>query len=75
MPLDQINFRVDPSLTGQARSEAWTKKSLCYSSVHPGGANFLFSDGSVRFLSQNLSLVTLRALVTRAGDEVLGGNL
>jgi prepilin-type processing-associated H-X9-DG protein len=71
VPLDRINFRIDRNLTGAARSEAWTKKSLCYSSTHPGGANFLFSDGSVRFVNQNLNLITLRALVTRAGGEVL----
>ena len=29
-------------------------------------------DGSVRFISQNISQVTLSALTTRAGGEVLG---
>jgi prepilin-type N-terminal cleavage/methylation domain-containing protein/prepilin-type processing-associated H-X9-DG protein len=71
VPLDQINFLIDPTLTGTAASQAFTKKSLCYSSLHPGGANFLFSDGSVRFLNQSLSLLTLQALVTRAGGEAL----
>jgi prepilin-type N-terminal cleavage/methylation domain-containing protein/prepilin-type processing-associated H-X9-DG protein len=74
VPLDQINFPIDPTLTGTAANQAFTKKSLCYSSLHPGGANFLFSDGSVRFLNQSLSLTTLQALVTRAGCEVLQGD-
>jgi prepilin-type N-terminal cleavage/methylation domain-containing protein/prepilin-type processing-associated H-X9-DG protein len=39
-------------------------------SLHPYGANFLFADGSVRFLSYNADPV-LPALVTRAGSEVL----
>jgi prepilin-type N-terminal cleavage/methylation domain-containing protein/prepilin-type processing-associated H-X9-DG protein len=40
-------------------------------SFHPGGANAVFADGNVRFLSADLSLKTLAALVTRAGGEVV----
>jgi prepilin-type N-terminal cleavage/methylation domain-containing protein/prepilin-type processing-associated H-X9-DG protein len=71
VPLDQINFRVDPSLTGTARSLAFTKRLLNYSSDHSGGANFAFCDGSVRFLRSSLSLLTLQMLATRAGGEVI----
>jgi prepilin-type N-terminal cleavage/methylation domain-containing protein/prepilin-type processing-associated H-X9-DG protein len=41
------------------------------SSVHPGGVNLLLCDGSGRFVSQNISLATWRALGTRAGGEVV----
>jgi prepilin-type processing-associated H-X9-DG protein/prepilin-type N-terminal cleavage/methylation domain-containing protein len=41
------------------------------SSDHPGGANVLFVDGAVRFLGNSLSAVTLTALATRDGGEVL----
>ena len=37
-------------------------------SLHPGGANFAFADGSVRFLSYSAASV-LPALATRAGGE------
>jgi prepilin-type processing-associated H-X9-DG protein len=39
---------------------------------HAGGANVLFGDGSVRFLSADIAIVTFAALVTRAGGEVPG---
>src|SRR5262249_38269040 len=38
---------------------------------HPAGANVVFADGSVPFLSSNLDLCVLAALVTRAGGEVV----
>ncbi len=40
-------------------------------SKHPGGANGLFCDGSVRFLLEALELKTLAAICTRAGEEVI----
>jgi prepilin-type N-terminal cleavage/methylation domain-containing protein/prepilin-type processing-associated H-X9-DG protein len=76
VPLDQINYRIptNPPPTGAARSLAFDKRLLGYSSNHPGGANLAFGDGSVRFLSEGLSLVTLQALVTRAGGEVVNSD-
>jgi prepilin-type processing-associated H-X9-DG protein len=41
-------------------------------SLHPGGANGLFADGSVHFLEESLDLPTLAAICTRAGGEVVG---
>jgi prepilin-type N-terminal cleavage/methylation domain-containing protein/prepilin-type processing-associated H-X9-DG protein len=40
-------------------------------SRHPGGANAAFADGSVRFLSNSMTVATLRGITTRAGDEVV----
>jgi prepilin-type N-terminal cleavage/methylation domain-containing protein/prepilin-type processing-associated H-X9-DG protein len=39
-------------------------------SLHPGGANFLFGDGSVHFLSSGIDPVTYQAMCTIAGGEV-----
>ena len=43
-----------------------------FSSTHPGGVNFVFSDGSVHFLSSTIPLATLQALSTRMGGETIG---
>jgi prepilin-type processing-associated H-X9-DG protein len=42
-------------------------------SLHPGGANFALSDGSVRFISQNIDLSLYRNLGTIQGGEVVSG--
>jgi prepilin-type N-terminal cleavage/methylation domain-containing protein/prepilin-type processing-associated H-X9-DG protein len=41
-----------------------------FHSAHPGGGNFLFMDGSCRFIDNSISLTTMRALCTRNGGEV-----
>ena len=40
-------------------------------SSHPGGFNTLFADGSVRFIKTSIGLQKFRALITRAGGEVV----
>ena len=40
-----------------------------YYSFHSGGANFVFADGSVRFLRDSLTAEMVCSLITRAGDE------
>ena len=45
-----------------------------FSSLHPGGAMFLFADGSVHFISNTSDPTTWVALGTRAGGEVVGGD-
>lgn len=41
-------------------------------SLHQGGAQLSLCDGSVRFISENIHLPTLRNLFSRADGEVLG---
>lgn len=40
-------------------------------SMHAGGAQVAYTDGSVRFVSQSIPLLTLRALGSRGGGEVV----
>jgi prepilin-type processing-associated H-X9-DG protein len=43
-------------------------------SYHPGGVNVLLGDGSVRFIKDSINIVTWRALITRAGGEVISSD-
>jgi prepilin-type N-terminal cleavage/methylation domain-containing protein/prepilin-type processing-associated H-X9-DG protein len=40
-------------------------------SFHSGGMNASFADGSIRYINENISIVTFAALVTMAGGEVI----
>jgi prepilin-type N-terminal cleavage/methylation domain-containing protein/prepilin-type processing-associated H-X9-DG protein len=44
-----------------------------FRSTHPGGCNFLFCDGSVKFIKQSINMATYRALGSRKGGEVIDG--
>jgi prepilin-type N-terminal cleavage/methylation domain-containing protein/prepilin-type processing-associated H-X9-DG protein len=45
-----------------------------YGSAHPGGANFLMGDGSVRFIKTTVSPTVYAALGTRARGEIVGSD-
>lgn len=42
-----------------------------FRSQHPGGANFLLGDGSVRFIKETIDLATYRALGTKSAGETI----
>jgi prepilin-type processing-associated H-X9-DG protein len=43
-------------------------------SFHPGGANVLLADGTVRFVKDSTSIPTWRGLGSRAGGEVISSD-
>ncbi len=45
-----------------------------FRSFHPGGANFLFVDGSVRWVKQTISMPTYRALSTIQAGEIISSD-
>jgi prepilin-type N-terminal cleavage/methylation domain-containing protein/prepilin-type processing-associated H-X9-DG protein len=65
----RINYQVPPS--GGNDQVRVDDRFCAFGSGHPGGANFAFVDGSVRFLSEQTNLETLQELSTRAGGEVV----
>jgi prepilin-type N-terminal cleavage/methylation domain-containing protein/prepilin-type processing-associated H-X9-DG protein len=57
---------------GPCAINCWNNRQVY--SFHPGGANFVFADGSVHFLSAGINIRILAALITRAGGEVVSAN-
>jgi prepilin-type N-terminal cleavage/methylation domain-containing protein/prepilin-type processing-associated H-X9-DG protein len=47
---------------------------LSFGSKHTGGAQFLFGDGSVRFISASIDTVSYSAIGSRNGGEVIPSN-
>jgi prepilin-type N-terminal cleavage/methylation domain-containing protein/prepilin-type processing-associated H-X9-DG protein len=58
------------TMPGGATAFSWLESG--FSSYHPGGCHFLFADGSVSFLSQNIDQKMLSSLTTRAGKNSNG---
>ncbi len=72
-PFD-FNHRAGQSPPANSRTQffLYQDRRLCaWGSLHPGGANFAYADGSTRFIGDSIPLVTLRALATRWGKEVI----
>jgi prepilin-type processing-associated H-X9-DG protein len=43
-----------------------------FRSAHPGGVQFAFADGSVRFINDGIDHPTYRALSTRKKEDTIG---
>jgi prepilin-type processing-associated H-X9-DG protein len=48
--------------------------SAGFKSDHPGGVNFLFCDGSIRFLKESIARPIYAGLGSRAGGEAIGAD-
>jgi prepilin-type N-terminal cleavage/methylation domain-containing protein/prepilin-type processing-associated H-X9-DG protein len=72
-PMSPPNRLVAPTVDGNDRTgdnasgQDWVSG---FRSMHPNGCNFLFCDGSLRYLTRTVSLDTYRALSTYRGGEV-----
>jgi len=85
VPLGFNSNTIVPVAGGPCSSSTWQSPSApigCrfgasakgFISLHPGGANFSFGDGSVRFLKNSINQATFCAVGSRAGGEVLSSD-
>ena len=66
-------FCLSTTLRGiNLTDEAQGYYGQCFGSNHVGGAHFLLADGSVRFISENVSIITFNQLGSKSGGEVVG---
>jgi prepilin-type N-terminal cleavage/methylation domain-containing protein/prepilin-type processing-associated H-X9-DG protein len=68
VPSDWLKFAVPPS------GPCIQFGQFGFHGLHPGGVNFAFADGSVKFLKESIDINTYRALGTRAGGEVISAD-
>jgi prepilin-type processing-associated H-X9-DG protein len=56
--------------TGRVRVEPWlSRNNGAFGSEHPGGANFLFGDGHVTFVSDDIDYDAYQDFATIASQE------
>ncbi|MCC9604863.1 DUF1559 domain-containing protein [Blastopirellula sp. JC732] len=56
---------------GKSRNADITYNNVAFRSAHPGGAQFVLSDGSTRFISETVSFSTYTALMDRGDGAVI----
>jgi prepilin-type N-terminal cleavage/methylation domain-containing protein/prepilin-type processing-associated H-X9-DG protein len=85
VPLGFKSNTIVPVAAGPCSSTTWQAAAApvgCrfgssakgFVSLHPGGSNFAFADGSVRFLKNSINQITYCALGSRSGGEVVSSD-
>ncbi len=76
-PLDQVGYYTlhrngeDRPDMPQGASQDMGTNDLLFGSFHPGGANFVYADGSGHFLPDSIDLEVYEALASKNGEEVV----
>ena len=63
-----LNYMPEPNMPWFG----WSNQ-IGFRSRHPGGAHFLWGDGHISFVSEDISEDVYRGISTRAGGEILDG--
>jgi prepilin-type N-terminal cleavage/methylation domain-containing protein/prepilin-type processing-associated H-X9-DG protein len=63
-----LNYKLNPP-----NVENWTRH-YSFRSMHPGGANFLMADGSVKFVKDTINFPIYQALSTRGQGEIVSSD-
>ena len=72
-PMNEVaSFGPTPGVANTQGNNAGANDELF--SFHSGGINVLMGDGSVRFIKDSVSVITLRALVSANGGEVVSAD-
>ncbi len=66
-----VRYPINRTTTGAGSNTSYQYNTIL-NSFHTGGIHGLLGDGSVRFLSDNMNLATLRYLAARQDGQVLG---
>jgi len=64
---------INSSPINPAREVTFNVTTFTFGSHHPGGCHFALTDGSVRFVSENMDIVTFRSFGIRDDGLPLGG--
>ena len=69
---EQTPWLAPPGTLGTGGNNAGANDEIF--SYHPGGANCLFGDGSVKFMKDSTNVVVLRSVVSLSGGEVISSD-
>jgi hypothetical protein len=72
VPWTRPDAEIAFDATSKPQETAQLLKSL--GGHFPGGFNALFLDGAVRFIKESINIVTMKALITRNGGEVVSAD-
>jgi prepilin-type N-terminal cleavage/methylation domain-containing protein len=66
-----LNYFIYPAEETNIKSAPNWQAARGFKSLHPGGAHFVMSDGSVHFVTESIDHTIYRGLATRSGSETV----
>jgi prepilin-type N-terminal cleavage/methylation domain-containing protein/prepilin-type processing-associated H-X9-DG protein len=64
-------FTITQPAYPTTQTGTWEFSCANFRSDHNGGANFMFADGSVHFLNEDIDMLTYQRLSTMKGDDIV----